>query len=265
MSVNIEILMGNHDYLRAGHAYFEFLNYTDGVRFITQPCDDSLQGGPLCLFLPHTKDPAGEWASWDFSHYAYAFMHQTFAGAMASNGQRMEGEAGLPQIIRGPKVYSGDIHVPQVLGAIEYVGSPYHVHFGDRFTPRAILIDRRGRAEDLHFPTISRYTLTVSSVSEMRRAGLKAGDQVKLRIKLAESDKHDWHKLRREATARLREWKVEVHDIELVLARSQRRLIGSTAPTQAPTSATVADAVLRNVMAEELGPDALDLGLELVK
>ena len=265
MGIHIEILMGNHDYLRAGHAYFEFLSVLEGVRFITAPRDDGEAGGPLTLFLPHTKDPRADWAGMDFSHFSYIFMHQTAPGSVASNGQKMDGEA-LPSL-KGPKVYSGDIHVPQVCGDIEYIGSPYHVHFGDKFKPRAVLLDKRGRAHDLHFETLSRVTLTVESIEDLHLEVkfLKPGDQVKVRIKLTQADKHQWHVLRREVVEVLKRHQVELHDIELVLARSQRRLIGGNGEKPVPASESGADAVLRYVLREELGPDALDLGLELVK
>ena len=264
MVPRIEILLGNHDYLREGHAYFEFLNRIPGLHFITQKYEDGDQGGPLALFLPHTKTPARDWAGMDFSHFSYVFMHQTAPGAVASNGQKMDGEA-LPSL-KGPKVYSGDIHVPQVLGDIEYIGSPYHVHFGDRFKPRAVLLDSRGRAHDLHFPTISRFTLSVSSISELKRqcADLKQGDQVKLRMKLTEADKHSWLTMRREAVAMLKDRGAEVCDVELMLERTQRRLISGPRESMVRSGYSDADAVLRYVLAEELGADALDLGLGLL-
>lgn len=263
MGCHVEILMGNHDYLREGHAYFDFLSRLGGVRFITSICDDGDQAGPLTLFLPHTKTPVADWQGLDFSHFSYVFMHQTAPGSVASNGQKMDGEA-LPSM-KGPKVYSGDIHVPQVLGDIEYIGSPYHVHFGDRFTPRAILIDSRGRSHDLHFDTISRVTLTVDSLRDLKRQSIKPGDQIKLRIKLSESDKHEWHRIKREASTWLREQHAEVHDVELVLQGAARRRLFVAGVTPASVHETDADAVLRYVLAEELGGDALDIGLELVK
>lgn len=261
----VEILLGNHDYLRDGHAYFSFLSRMDGLHFITSPYEDGDQGGPLALFLPYTKSPARDWAGMDFTHFSYVFMHQTAPGSVASNGQKMDGEA-LPSL-KGPKVYSGDIHVPQVCGDIEYIGSPYHVHFGDRFAPRAVLLDRKGRPHDLHYPAISRFTLLVDSLEHLKREGadLKLGDQVKLRIKLAEAEKHGWLKIRREAVAWLRSRGVEVCDVELTLSRTQRRLVTGTRADMVQPRESPAEAVLRYVLREELGGDALDMGLELVK
>jgi hypothetical protein len=221
--------------------------------------------GPAALFLPHTKTPIKDWGGLFFGNFTYVFMHQTAPGSIASNGQEMQGEA-LPSLSEdgGPKIYSGDIHVPQTIGSIEYIGSPYHVHFGDRFTPRCILIDKRGRAENLYFPTISRVTVTVSSMQELHAQKLAEGDQIKLRFNLSDADKHQWFAIRRAASDWLKSKHVDVHGVELRVQPSRRRLFvpGEHAPGKRLENAT--DAVLRYVTAEELTGDALDMGLELV-
>ena len=115
------ILEGNHDYLRKGHAYFEFLNHLPGIRFIVKPYED-LTGSKAGLWLPHTKTPMQDWKDWDFTHYNYVFMHQTAPGSIASNGQAMDGDA-LPDFGES-KIYSGDIHVPRSLEASNMLEAP---------------------------------------------------------------------------------------------------------------------------------------------
>jgi hypothetical protein len=254
------ILQGNHDYLRAGHAYFEFLNHIPGVRFIVKPYEDLGEGVPT-LWLPHTKTPATDWAGLDTTHYEYVFMHQTVGGAVASNGQKMDGE-NVPDLSAWGKVYSGDIHVPQVIKGVEYVGSPYHVHFGDAFDPRLVLIDRRNRPVDLKFECVRRTTVTVSTLADLKHLRFKAGDQVKLRFDLTEAEKHDWRTLRKAALEHLKYEQVEVEGVEL---RVQK--VGAALKDSAPriTSINPADAVYRFCATQELGGDALDLGLGIVE
>lgn len=256
----IMILLGNHDYLRAGSAYFEFLNHIQGVRFIVKPYEDLMTDGPATLWLPHTKTPATDWKDLDTTHFDYVFMHQTVGGAVASNGQKMDGE-NVPDMSAWGKVYSGDIHVPQIIKGVEYVGSPYHVHFGDRFTPRVVLLDRRNRPVDIHFKTISRVTVTVPSLRELKRLEFRPGDQVKLRMELSEADKHDWSRIRRLAVDHLKHEQVEVHGVELLVKK-----VGGVDLVEAPqiTSINPADAVYRFCATQELGGDALDTGLELI-
>ncbi len=260
-SISVIILTGNHDWLKAGQEFFRFLNVLPNVRFITRPTEDEDVNGPTAFYLPYSKDPIKDWAPFDFSHYEYLFMHQTVSGARSSNGQEMEGEA-LPPLNAG-KVYSGDIHVPQVIRDVEYVGSPYHVHFGDDFIPRAVLLDRNGKASDLHYETIRRITLKVSSLRELRRAKFRAGDQVKLRIELTEAEKHEWSRIRREALAILKEAEVVISGIELIVIKSTRRI--SLEESRASKHLTPADAVTRFVESEELGGDALDVALDIIE
>lgn len=262
LGIEIVILQGNHDYLRAGHAYFQFLNHLPGLKFITRMTDSMLDDGPSAIFMPHSKNPSKEWAGLDFSHFNYMFMHQTVSGSVASNGQLMDGDE-LPPLNAG-KVYSGDIHVPQVLGDVEYVGSPYHVHFGDRFKPRAVLIDKRNKAHDLHFETISRVTLKIKSLRELKAVDwLKPRDQVRLKIELPAAERHDWRRIRRDAQELLQRAEVDVDGIELTAPK----ITAPMTPLQRTASVALTDdeVIERFVLTEDLGGDALDAGLRVLR
>jgi len=262
--MRVIVLMGNHDYLRAGHAYFEFLNAYPGVTFVTKPWED-LSDGAACLWLPHTKTPASDWADLDVTHFNYIFMHQTVSGAVASNGQKMDGE-GIPDLSRWGKVYSGDIHVPQVIKDVEYVGSPYPVHFGDKFNARAVLIDSRARAVDLHFDTISKWSLTLPDAGHLRAYDFRPGDQIKLTVLLHSSAKHEWQRVRREVLEYLKHEQVELHDLSLKIQPVQGTVAGLAEPHR-PGEEPVSDdeAVARFVRGEDLGGDVLDFGLDLMR
>ncbi len=253
------ILEGNHDYLREGHAYFQFLSHIPGVRFIVEPYED-LSDGRSSLWLPHTKTPMKDWKGFDFSHFNYVFMHQTAPGSVASNGQKMEGDE-LPDL-SSAKVYSGDIHVPQLLGHIEYVGSPYHVHHGDSFKPRCVLLDRNGRPLDLHYSSIHRLSLKVRSIADLKRAKLQHGDQVKITFELSQAEKHEWSRLKREAVAAMAEHGVVLNGLSLKVDGHTQSL--AIAATRA-ASLSDSELVERFVWREDLGGDALDMGLELLR
>ena len=261
----IIILMGNHDYLKAGSVFFEFLGaMNDRVRFITKPTTvDEDDKGLLAFFLPHSKNPTKDWAEFDFSHYDALFLHQTVTGAIASNGQKMEGES-MPPLNAG-RVFSGDIHVPQKIGPVEYVGSPYHVHFGDSFEPRCIELDHNGKAHDLHFETIRRVAVRVKNLRELRALEWGEGDQAKIKLVLSQADAHAWAKLKREIRDWLLKQGVTVEGIELELERTRRRLLepGQPSPRSGPLSDP--DAILAFVEAEDLGAEAYDVAMEILK
>lgn len=259
--LEIKILVGNHDWLKQGEEYFRFLNNIDRVQYITRPSEDPDPTGPSAFYLPYSKSPAKDWKDLDFTHYDYLFMHQTVTGAKSSNGQEMEGDV-LPPLNAG-KVYSGDIHVPQIIGDVEYVGSPYHVHFGDAFKPRCVLLERGGRPVNLYFETISRVTVQVKSMRELKKLNLREGDQVKLRIELTEAEKHDWSRMRRLAVEWLKAAKVEVCGVELIVDKSDRRLVDG--PQAATPEFSPTESVERFVEAEELGGEALLTALEILE
>src|SRR5487761_1958728 len=183
------ILCGNHDYLKSGEPYFQFLDRFERIRFISAPTE--LEGA---LFLPHTKTPKTDWAEFDFKEYDFVFLHQTVTGAIASNGQVMDGELDSKFISKPStlSIYSGDIHVPQVIGDVEYIGSPYPVHFGDTFSPRLLFIDSNGSCRDLVFDSIKRFTVNITHPDELLKLKLKTGDQVKVRVVMSSENKHNW-------------------------------------------------------------------------
>ena len=257
---DIKILAGNHDWLKRGHEYFRFLNRLPNVSFITEPTEDADVHGVATYYLPYSKNPDKDWVGRDFSHYNYLFLHQTLKGAVASNGQTMEGET-LPALNAG-RVFSGDIHVPQNIGGLTYVGSPYHVHFGDNFKPRCILIDRRGRESDLHFETIKRVSVKVEGLRQLRNLAFRAGDQVKVTLSLTPSEGHDWSRIKREAIAILTEAGVNLQGFELNLPRAARRvLVGGT---EGQGRLTPPNLVWDYVNREELGGEALEVALEVL-
>lgn len=258
----IIVLRGNHDYQTAGNPLLGFLSVMDGVTFVDKPLDTSDEG-EACLFLPYTKNAVEDWKGFDFSHYRFVFIHQTVDGSIASNGQKMQGDR-FPDMSAAGKVYAGDIHVQQVINGVEYVGSPYHVHFGDSFKPRCVLLDAHGRPEDLHFRTIQRVTLNVDAgVMDSDMQSLRKGDQVKLRAHLKASEVPDWLSIKREALKMLKDREVEVFGVELIVPKTRRRFNDDSAPKL--SAASPEGIVLNFVEMEDIGADALDVGLDLLE
>lgn len=265
----VVLLAGNHDWLMRNEVFFRFLNHIPNVRFITNPTEDELDERRV-VFLPYSKNPHADWKQLDLhtSPPDLIFMHQTFAGAIASNGEEMEGES-MPPLPMSSRVYSGDIHVPQTLGIkdgpqVTYVGSPYHVHFGDDFKPRIMMLDRRCREQwysDLKTP--KRVSLKLASLRDLERLDVEAGDQIKLRFNLAPEDRHRWQAIKREALAAMHERGVLVEGIQLVAGSPAERIKGVR--DQALRNLFPVDVIEEFARQEELPGDALEIGLNLLE
>lgn len=139
---------GNHDRSSLTETpFFTFLRRVPRTYWIGEPTFGhdlkGLSGGASAqldrtLFLPHSPDPERDWGEFTFKGLDWVFAHQTFAGARGDNGRELDGpSADFPE---GVRVISGDVHVPQKLGSVTYVGSPYTIDFGDDFEPRVLLI-----------------------------------------------------------------------------------------------------------------------------
>ena len=206
----IIILRGNHDCIDPAVPFFGFLRHLAGIVWIT----DKMINGKI-LYIANRRS-AEDWPRLDLD---YAFVHQTFTGAVAENGQAL---TGFPRSVVGDvrkRVYSGDVHVPQDLGNITYVGAPYRIKFGDKFLPRVLLLDDKGKHHDLHFPTKLRALIECEMVKSFPRLirGFAPGDQIKIRVSQTRAELVDWAATRKIILELAEKEKLEVCGISAVL------------------------------------------------
>ncbi|AXH68396.1 putative recombination endonuclease [Vibrio phage R01] len=210
--VPVYILRGNHDYAVSHCAFFEFLRKLPNVYWIDRP---TTVYGVRCF--PHSKNPAEDWKTLldDLDEYDYAFFHQCFVGSKSSLGHILDGTDLDLTKLKHCKVYAGDIHLPQTVRGIEYVGSPYPTTYGDRFLGRCLLETPEGRIQ-LHYPTIQKCTLVVESVPEIYEAHLYPGDQVKIRYKISKKDRAEWTNIKNTIKAACDDLGVVLGGVELI-------------------------------------------------
>lgn len=226
-------LRGNHDGIDPNTPYFRFINLVDGLSFACNPVMDN----NLCVALiPHCRNQTEfDQACKIIKPNSAVMCHQTFDGAIAETGARLSGlktaalEAKRPWV-----VWAGDIHKPQQQGIVTYVGSPYHVRFGDEFDPRVILVTDR-KQQNLYFDCPRKWVLHIRSANELQQHDdLKKGDQVKINLGLKREDAVDWVKHRRTVYDVCNDLGLEIFGIDLKLIgpkAEERRYHGKQAIT----------------------------------
>jgi len=182
----VTILAGNHDKPLNGPYYWEFL-CTEDLAYITKPTfqDD-------VWLLPFTANPVEDWKELDLASAKALFMHQTVVGSLVEGGRRIDySPYEMPALPKIP-IFSGDVHCPQDVAGLTYVGTPYPVRFGENWKHRVILIENEDfeNYKEIHVPGIKRLILDIKSASELPK--LKAGDQVRIRFALANESFQDW-------------------------------------------------------------------------
>ncbi len=194
---NVYILCGNHDYdVDPTQPFFGFLGKYTNVTYISTPMIYHNK-----LFLPHSRKPGKDWgilSKPEMGSVDIIFMHQTFRGSVSESGRVLEGISSRRfQRFECP-IFSGDIHVPQQLGPITYIGCPYHIHYGDKFEPRMLLLNRKFETQDVQFPAPRKFMLDLSHGRELReiRREFRSGDRAKVRIHLPRSGFVHWPKHR---------------------------------------------------------------------
>lgn len=249
------ILKGNHDTPLQGPAFFEFINGTfENVHYITEPTPlDDL------MLLPHASRPLEAWRGIKFSYFRAAFLHVTVTGALSENGIELTGPK-LPIFPRGLRLYSGDVHTPQTVKNLTYVGSPHPVKFGDRFPCRMLLLDDDYEiAQEIMLETLRKHVLYASTLDELREAlaGCREGDQVRMRFNLAPGQIDDWAEIEAEIPHLLKKAGVRAASTEVTV-------VGGATRDEVDLDISP-EAMLREfAAAEDIRPEMLDVGLKLL-
>lgn len=193
MPCQVHIVFGNHDGLAGEPRFFQFLNVIKHISTYTIPTCRTVDGF-MVRFVPNGQAEAalrGNKIDADI-----AFLHEGFIGATYSNGQKAD--KGLkPRDIRkiARHIYSGDIHKPQRVDCVTYVGTPYPVDFDEQHEPRFLLLSsKNGEVIQKSIPLriMKKYDLHVRTIKELHRvldkAEPKSGDQAKVSWYLADKD-----------------------------------------------------------------------------
>jgi len=164
--------------------------------------------------------------------------HQTFDGAIAETGVRLNGlSTGTLAAAKPLLVLAGDVHRPQHQGIVHYVGAPYHVRFGDDFEPRVLLTERPSPASlmmvNLHFPAPRKWTIKTNKAHRLPE-GLESGDHVKVTLTLDREDAVNWHHHRRALLGLCRDKGLEVFGIDLQIKGAEAKQASERNELQTP-------------------------------
>ena len=255
----LTILAGNHDAPLRGPAFFQFVNRLAGrVRYVTEPTVD----GRL-LLLPFTPTPFEDWAGIKFSDFRAALMHVTVEGAVSENGTELVGTQ-LPPIPKGMRLFSGDVHVPQQIKrlGLTYVGCPHPIKFGDRFTPRMLVVDGNtfDVVAEVPVKTIRKHAVEVGSLDELRALDVDPGDQVRVKFNLSTDDVERLGEVEAALVEWARERRVDVRSPEFAVQGRGGGLGDDVDLEVKPVT------LLRQFgEVEELGVDLMSVGDELLR
>ena len=196
-ATGVHIIRGNHDAPMKGPGYWLVLNRLEGGRIRYHDRPTALD---RLVLLPWTSDPDADWRDLDLSQFDAAFLHMTVPGAMMESGIRSRGrDFAFPS---GLKLYSGDVHTPQTIGQLTYVGAPHPVKFGDTYPCRVLVLDGDfGIAGEITLNPPRKLVLEVGSVAELEHAGVRAGDSLRIRMLLPEGGIAGWQERQREILA----------------------------------------------------------------
>jgi DNA repair exonuclease SbcCD nuclease subunit len=256
---SVFLLMGNHDFEKPGAPLLRFLDTPSEptLRYLREPTKIKMAGLTFHL-IPHMKQKDGFWKEVEKAATAdFVLLHQTFSGAVAENGMKMQGlsPVGLPE---GPIYISGDIHVPQKIGEIIYCGAPHPVRFGDSFKPRVLFWDEDA-LKSLSRTTIRKPVLIIESEEDLEKMDLSDGDQVRVVLKLDRAQFGSWEERRKTIQERAKKAGWTLAGLELADRSAAQRHRRLSEPTSRP-----ADLLRAFCKAHNIAPELESVGLFLL-
>lgn len=230
----VYVLKGNHDYLKQEQQpFFRFFNTLNSrVEYISKPTERLIDGLKF-LFLPHTLEWQSSWKRFSFSSYDRVLFHCAIGGARTAAGFRLGGvPACVFNAVRASAfAIGGDIHVPQVVGRAVYCGAPHPVHFGDEYQPRILLTTEENVLRTIPRDTVRKLSLSVRSMKELGRAGIRTGDMVRVVVHCNPEECKDSTQIREDVARAVRKRGGVLVGVEVHEMRRQRLGKLHTAPT----------------------------------
>ena len=232
----VHICCGNHDYRDPETPFFRFLNHVGAGHIFFHVIPELVPVLGNVAIIPHYKTQEEFDAAVRQCSQADLFLvHQTFEGAIAESGTILSGlRASLIESLK-PRlgVLAGDVHKPQRQGIVTYIGCPYHVRFGDGFTPRVLLIDEDGKKQNLYYDAPFKWSMHVTCADDVfDRYQLAEGDQVKITVNLTREEALDWKEIKAGILDACKEMGVDVYGckLEIDVLTAKRKIIKSETP-----------------------------------
>ncbi len=219
----VHVLKGNHDHPQVGDPFWRFLQHINGVFWYDAPFAMAGEDGDV-LMLPHSSNPARDWKGVALADYACVIMHQPSKGGRADSGFILDKDDHLPPLPRGPVYYSGDLHTPQKVGRIRYIGAPHIVRFGDMHETRMLVLGEDYKIRHKHIiRNVQKWVINTRVVDgkldldPLMDAQMLAGDRVHLRVRISSNDSKMWHHYRSALTEWMNTFEIRSERIEAIV------------------------------------------------
>jgi len=185
--LEIHILKGNHDYLDSDFPFFRFLKLHPNIRYI---CSVTVINN--IAYIPHidfNRDDKNLHSieTLNTTSINVCFMHQTVVDTPVYGGSSViEAEPTLKDFVKQfDTVFCGDIHVPQQIGNVVYIGAPTAHKYGDEYQGRMLSITDN-TWEEILLNNVRKWNITFEGdpevFKELDKVDVARGDMVKVNL-----------------------------------------------------------------------------------
>jgi UDP-2,3-diacylglucosamine pyrophosphatase LpxH len=251
----VYIIRGNHDAIDPDKPFFKFVDMIGDLYFVTKPTPLTYNDSRIVM-LPHGSFPD----ILNAEGVTLILCHETFDGA-DGGGHRLNGKP-LPKWTN-PAIVSGDVHVPQKIGPVTYVGAPTLHDFGDDYEPRILKLEDNGRliSVKLRTPTKRLIEVSVTKTGVLDfpdPTSVRRGDIVKVRLIFASTpDPSTVQNCRRLAARWAERHHAELYGIEFSVPKG-------SLPTERSKPKPDLELVLSYAKSHGFSPETTKVGVDIV-
>lgn len=257
LNAKVIILKGNHDYTDPAYPLLAMTRYLDNITHIDCPFAMSIEG-KRWRFLPYTQDAEAEWVG--LGKADVVCFHQPVEGAVASGGHSIAGiPAKLFKRFGAKLIIGGDIHQPQTIKGVTYVGSPHPVSAGEDHDPRFLLIKGASILKEIPVKSIKRSTIKMRRMKPLADFGIREGDQVRVKVELPTSRQDQWAEYRDKIKADAEEHGIILLGLDIVPLDQKLQL-----PDEHARSVTALDVFKEFIEQQQIPGDLVGVGHTLL-
>lgn len=267
-SASIYVLMGNHDEPVNGVPYWSFLDALNSIHYVTEPF---LHPDLNIWLLPFSSNPVEAWKDLPLRQARALFLHQTVEGALIENDRKIEKVPHpMPILPRGALVYSGDVHRPQTVGGVTYVGTPYPTRFGETWPGRVLILDEELRYREVALQNLRKVIIDCDSPEQFHRKLLQGeaakDDQVRVRCQLDQETITSWTEMELGIRNIAKTFELNLLSVEATFVQVMPKA-EDTSITQTENVEQLPPAEILNLFAKDegLSEEVVDVGQDLIR
>lgn len=269
-SCRVFLLKGNHDYIDGDFPLIRVFDHVkvvapEKINIVPVWKQDSVwvPGIGVTEFIPHTRGEPEPLKRSEHESPELVVCHQHFEGAHSSSGDVIPGGDPVFKSIKDSDALkiAGDIHAPQVVDGVQYLGAPHPIQFGDDFQPGVWHINGAKELAFVAHAAVRFIEVRATKISTIKKQEPKRGDRVRVHASMRKLGGKDAFERFHDKAHRWADNNGIVLDVKPIVGRSER----TKRKAESPQSHSPEAVLELFAQAHGIGPEHVEDALNIMQ